>query len=451
MEISNLQDMVNPTPEQLKKYEAICQAKARNRPWISTWYFAGEIEGMKPLVEDSKSLGKIIVATLKGIKKGNPNAKVHMGGTPWNIEESGRKWAEQYIKAVTEADPSVKFDGTAIHIYRQMPEIPDLDAATASYIEMLKRYGYDDKPIYWDEGMNYFEYFIPQKAMTPYFGNSGDKWYPGMLTYDMGRAERIAAAFSARSWLVALKYMKNIACLHDWSTRRYFWDMDLTVGAKMKVVNTLGRILGNADFYKDIRFSPNCRCYMFIDEQKRPVAAIWGHDPEVDKWRESPSLFDFNFGKQKLTFLDLMESPREFHVQNGHTQIPMGPFPLFIIGESGTEELLAQSIAGGKNLGGSQTPLRVSAIPTITEKAELRFSNDLTSPLKTRADVALNSISEKYTFELNAQETLTKQISLPSDANSLKKFCFSASNEFREISEKRRKHRRHLYVCFVRT
>ena len=267
-EVSNIQNMVNPTPEQLKKYEDLCELRAKNRSWVTTWYFGGEIEGFKPLVENPVALGKVLAASYRGIKKGNPQAKVHLGGGPWNINKNGRDWYEKYVRAITEQNPNIKFDGTEIHIYNQMPEHPDIDASTAAYLKMLKKFGYDKKPVYWDEGMNYFEYFIPKEAMTPYFGNSGDSWYPGMLSYDMGRAERISAAFSARTWLIALKYMKNIACLFDFSMRRYFWDIDLTVGAKMKVVNTLGRILGNADFYKDIRLSQQIRCYMFIDEKK---------------------------------------------------------------------------------------------------------------------------------------------------------------------------------------
>lgn len=425
--MTNLCAMVNAPPEKMKEYEAICEAKARNRPWISTWFFAGEIEGMQPLVSDPKSLGALIVATLKGIKKGNPVAKVHMGGTPWNIDENGRKWAAEYIKAVTEADPSVKFDGTAIHIYREMPESPDLDAATAAYIEMLKRYGYDDKPIYWDEGMNYFEYFIPGKGMTPYHGNSGDKWYPGMLTYDMGRAERIAAAFSARTWLVALKYMKNIACLHDWSTRRYFWDQDLTIGAKLKVVNTMGRILGDADFYKDIRFAPDCRCYMFIDQKQRPIAVIWGHDRAVDRWEKPAPVFNFNFAGQKLEFLDLMETEQTFPASNGITPIPASPFPLFIIGAPGTGDKLAEAIAGGVNMLGSQLPVKMSAMPLNAEKAELRFASDLTSTLKAEASVTLNSVSNKYSLEFAPHDVLVESVKMLPTVEILKKFRCSAS------------------------
>ena len=427
MEISNLREWVDPTPEQLEQYEAICEAKARNRPWISTWYFAGEIEGMKPFMDHPEAVGKLLVATLKGIKKGNPKAKVHMGGSPWNIEENGREWSDQYIKAVTEADPSVRFDGTAIHTYRMMPEHPDLDAATAAYIEILRKYGYEDSPIYWDEGANYFEYLIPGRGMTPYHGNSGDKWYPGMLTYDMGRAERIAAAFSARTWLVALKYMKNIACLHDFSIRRYFWDFDLTVGAKMKVVNTLGRILGDADFHQDIRFAPDCRCYMFMDQMGRPIAAIWGHDQAVDRGEEAAPVFRFNFEGQTLKFLDLMETEQTFPVANGFTQIPVSPFPLFIIGEAGMAERLTQSIAGGENVIRSQLPVSVYAMPLDAERAELRFSNALTAPLSGRAAITLNSVSTNYALAFSANGSRVESLPMQPTPAPLKAFNCSVS------------------------
>jgi len=427
IKMTNIQDITEITPEKLKKYEAICELKAKNRPWVTTWFFDSEIEGMKPLIDNPKTLGKILIATLKGIKKGNPKAKVSLGCGPWNIRKSSREWYARLLKAVNDVDPNIKFDSTGIHVYQQMPEHPDLDAATAAFIKILKPYGYENKPIEWDEGANYFEYVIPSKGMTPYFGNSGDKWYQGMLSYDMGYAERISAAFSARTWLVAFKYMKNIASLNDWSARRYFWDVELTVGAKMKVVNTIGRILGNANFYQDIRFAPECRSYIFIDDKKRPIAVIWGYDTAVDKGEKTPPILKFNFTGQKLEFLDLMETKREFPVINGFTQIPASPFPLFIIGEPGTEKLLAQSIAKGKKLAGSLVPLKVSVMPLNAKKAQVRFSNDLTLPLKAKASIKLNSVSKKYDLDLKAQAISTKEISLAVNKNILKKISFSVT------------------------
>jgi hypothetical protein len=284
--------------------------------------------------------------------------------------------------------------------------------------------------------MNYFEYFIPSKGMTPYFGNSGDKWYPGMLTYDMGRAERIAAAFSARTWLVALKYMKNIACLNDWSIRRYFWDYDLSVGAKMKVVNTMGRILGDADFYRDIRFAPLCRCYMFVNEKKQPVAIIWGHDTAVDKGEKAPPVFTFDFGGQKLEFWDLMETQRTFPAKGGKTDIPAGPFPLFIIGEPGTEEALAKSIAEAKNVSGDITPVTVSAVPINALTAQIKLLNTLSSSLKAAASISLNGVTEKLdlTFKPNTAET--RNVNMAKDMAPLKPFNFSFSAQTPGMSPK---------------
>jgi len=438
LKITNLRYMINPSDTVLNKYENICEIKARNRPWISVWYIAGEMEGFKPIVADQISFSKILLAGYRGIKKGNPQALVHFGGTPWNIQpDNGIKQLEYWLEGANKFDSKTKFDGTAIHVYQQMPEDPDLDLNIEILFKMLRRYGYGDIPIYLDEGLNYFEYLLPKLGMTPYMGNSGDGWFMGPLTYDMGWAERIAAAFTARSYLVGLKYHKNVACLNDFGFRRMFWDMELTVGAKAKVVNTLGHILGDADFFKDIRFAPNCRAYLFIDQKKRPVAAVWGHDTAVDKREAEAPVFRFDFSKQKVSFLDLMETPQTFPVNNGKTSIPITPFPLFITGESGKEVLLESAITGGENIDGNMLPITISASPIGPAQAEIILNNAVNVPVRINSELKLGIYSEITNLDIGSKGSLILTAPLTVEGEVLRSFNLMWNAKAEKYNEKK--------------
>ena len=100
----------------------------------------------------------------------------------------------------------------------------------------------------------------------------------------MGWTEKISAAYDARTWLAALKYSDRISfvTLALLSSCTFGMDLSLTPSAAQKAVNTLAHLLGDSRFRQDIRFAPYVRCYLFEDAQKRPVAAVWSHDPRMD-------------------------------------------------------------------------------------------------------------------------------------------------------------------------
>ena len=100
------------------------------------------IRVVMPLESHPDAFAKFLLATLRGIKKGNPQAKVLIEGGPWNMDPKlGTKWVERYIQDTRRIDPTVQFDGAACHHYRNFPENPDLDADIAAFLEMLDRNG----------------------------------------------------------------------------------------------------------------------------------------------------------------------------------------------------------------------------------------------------------------------------------------------------------------------
>ncbi len=413
----NVKTMLNPTDEQLAEFENICAVKARNRPWNKIWWFTGESNpGCMPLEGNPDAFAKFLLATCRGIKKGNPEAKVLIEGGPWSMDpECGTKWVERYIQDTKRLDPNAQFDGAACHHYRNFPENPDVDSDIAAFLAMLDRNGCGSWPFYINEGGNYCPFNIPQEGVSPYICHSANAWYFGPLSYHIGRAERIASAFSARNWLVALKYQDRVACMQDFAQPNRYMDFDFTPRVYDKMPNTLGRLLGNASFYKDIRFAPYVRCYAFKEDKTgSPIAAIWGHKESVDRWKENPPLYKFDFGTQDLKFIDLMENEVSYPKDSdGRTVIPMSPFPLFIKGKPGTEQELCNAIANGVAASAEVDAVDVSAFPMASGNASVIFKNPVSKELRKELKIVLNGAESKLSLQLpplgQKEETISLQ------------------------------------------
>jgi len=416
VKMTNINNTTNPTDKELAEFESICALKAKNRPWNKIWWFTGESNpGCEPLESVPDAFAKFLLATCRGIKRGNPEAKVLIEGGPWNMDSaSGTKWVERYIQDTRRIDPNVQFDGAAAHHYRNFPENPDLDSDVGEFIKMLDRNGCGNWPVYINEGGNYCPFNIPQEGISPYICHSANNWYTGPLSYHIGKSERISAAFSVRNWLVALKYQNRVACMQDFDTPGRYMDIDFTPRPYDKMPNTLGRLLGNASFYKDIRFAPYVRCYVFKEDKTgSPIAAIWGHKESVDRWKEEPPLYTFDFGGQNLKFIDLMENEVSYPKGiDGGTVLPMSPFPLFIKGVPGAEEQLCNAIANGISASADARTLDIYAFPNSSGIASVIFRNPVSKEFRGEAKIVLNSKESTLSLKIPPMGQTEERIDL---------------------------------------
>ncbi len=418
----NIKSRIDPTDEELAVFESICAVKAKSRPWNKIWWFTGESNpGVMPLEGYPDAFAKFLLATLRGIKKGNPDAQVLIEGGPWSLDpEAGTKWVERYIQDTKRLDPTARFDGAACHHYRNFPENPDLDSDIAAFLAMLDRNDCGDWPFHINEGGNYCPYSIPEEGVSPYIVHSANPWYFGPLSYHTGRAERIAAAFTARNWLVALKYQDRVASMEDFMSPSRYLDFDFSPRIYDKIPNTLGRLLGDASFYKDIRFAPFVRCYVFKeDKTKAPIAAIWGHKESVDRWKEDSPAYTFDFGGQDITFIDLMENQTRFLIDaDGRTVIPMSPFPLFIKGAVGSEDAICKAISEGKALTDTAT-FDVVAFPNCSGQAEIIIKNLISKQLDGEAQIVLNTAQSNIPITIAPMSESVQGLPLPQAAVNL--------------------------------
>ncbi len=367
----------------LKKFQDATATIAREKPWVKLWGLGGEVkckfsdgwwskEGTPERAAEVHA--KIIAAFVKGIKQGNPDAKVFQD-VPGNMMPSGGIAETDHLLAATNK-LGVKFDMIGIHPYRDTPESPDLDSDTVVLFEMLKKRGYDNVPVFWPEMMHYGPYDIPKWSVD---SSSAWSWRRrGPMSYDMGWTEKITAAWRARSWLVALKYQDRVTCaLSAASGNSFDMDLNLTPYANQKISNTLGRLLGDAYFKKDVRFAPYIRTYIFEDELKRPVAAVWCHQPDVDAGKTSPPMVEADFNGNLEQVFDLMEAEREFNPgTDGHLKFAVSSFPSFYRGKPGSLDSFVKTFEEAVLLSGEgMAPLLVSANPATPEQISFKAQN----------------------------------------------------------------------------
>lgn len=429
--MDDIRDRLNPSEEELAEFEAIVELKARNRPWNNIWWFTGESNpAMMPLAADRDSFAKWLLATNRGIKRGNPDAKVLITGGPWNIDpQHGIKWVEEYIQDTHRIDPSVQFDGAAGHHYRNFPENPDLDSDIAAFIDMLDRNGHSDWPLYINEGGNYQPFNIPQEGISPYIQHSANAWYIGPLSYDVGQGERIAAALTARTWLIGLKYADRLACMHDFNSPSRYVDLDFTPRPYEKVPNTLGKLLGNSTFRRDIRFAPFVRCYVFEDDPTGDaIAALWGFDEGVDRWKKEPPVYQFDFSGVEVTAIDLMENPVELQrTADGKTLIPASPFPVFLRVEPGQFEALGAALEKGTPAAGGGSMLQVVVAPDAKGGATLSARNDIDRASKLEGQMTINQQSHGLSLQVapRDEELVSYPLEQPARSGAVEPFEWS--------------------------
>jgi len=418
--MTNIKNMINPTEIQLAEYARICEIKAKNRPWINAWWMDSEsTASCQPLESHPEAYAKFNLATLMGIKKGNPAAKVFIDGGPWTIaKDSGLLWVQRYIQSIKKVNPNAQFDYVGGHFYCDIPENYDLDENISEYIKMLDRNGCSNLQLLFGEGMNYSQMNIPSLGISPYIAHSLNAWYTPPFTYHIGRAERISATFSARSWLVALKYQNRMKSMVDFNTPSRIQDIDFSPRAFDKIPNTLGRLLGDASFYKDIRPVPYVRCYVFKEDKTgAPIAVLWGHKESVDRWKEEAPVYQFDFKNQKVTFIDLMENETSFAKnQDGNTLIPATPFPLFIKGMPGSEMKLCEAIAAAKPATGAIAAVEVALYPEANGGAKIKVMSKVSKDYSGEIKTVVNGAGGKWKMTVAAMGTKEETIVPPQTA-----------------------------------
>ena len=439
------------TPEYLKKFQNAVKTIVSKHRFIPMWLLAGEFLAKfsqewwskeKTPEACARNRALLMKAFVAGVKEANPDAKV-FEDSPCNMRpEGGIAETELLLKECNKL--GVRFDLIAFHPYRYSPESPDLDADTQLLFKMLDRVGYKDVPVLWPEMMHWGPFDIPQWGVISSTWTGLPRTWPAtLLSYDMGSTEKRSAAWYARAWLVVLKYGDRILGATAGNTfNNCFIDLQLTPYAAQLVPNTLGNVLGDAKFKKDIRFAPFIRAYVFEDAKKRPVAAIWCHLDKVEDGYIDGPIAEADFGDSLESVIDFMNSPRSF--TPGKFRFPVTAYPTFFRGKPGTLDKMIAALDGANVISGEGiAPLDVLANPRNLNEVGIQIRNylsrDFTGTLNGQKLIVPASGRGEVTIPLKKplSERAITRIDLPVDVKSTSGGEFRYDLTFEALAAKR--------------
>jgi hypothetical protein len=327
----------------LKTIEENAYQRANDNPEIHYWKTINEPDThlfSDPTILNGRML-PALAAARRGVLRADPQAKI-LTPDPCNMEPDDRAGIP-FIGTFLAAGGGKLCDIVAIHPYRDRPESPDLDADTAALLATCHRNGYDGD-IWFTEGIYYQNYIIPAYGLDSLKGCSTDhNWTEAFSSYDLGWGERISAAYAMRSWLVGLKYADRVKVYVNWNFQKVVnMGVDMVPTASAFAVNTLGNLLGNANYRQDIKLGDNIRCYVFVDEKQRPVAALWSCAQEVDTGFRAAPKVNFSGLPPAMELFDMLGTRQRVGSRHDWT-IPS--CPIFLRGAPGSIKTFVAKLA----------------------------------------------------------------------------------------------------------
>ena len=159
----------------------------------------------------------------------------------------------------------------------------------------------------------------------------------------------------------------------------------LTPYAAQLIPNTLCSIFGKIKFKKDVRFAPYTRTYIFEDDQKRPIAAVWCHHEKVDDGSQDAPVAAADFGDSLEAVIDLMNSRRAFPL--GRMTFSVSTFPLFFRGKPGTLDKMIAAFEKADIVSGESIPqLAAGIVPTDRKNLKVTLQNYISKEFRGTLD-----------------------------------------------------------------
>ncbi|HEY3333428.1 MAG TPA: sugar-binding protein [Capsulimonadaceae bacterium] len=370
--------------EDLKKIEQEAYDKAAANLDTTYWKLINEPDGTRAdaprkLPGDMELMKRyitIMAAARRGVLRANPKAIIVSPDPAGMSPKGGIRWMETFLKA---GGLSVA-DLIAIHPYRAKPEDPDLDSDIQTLFAMLDANGYHGD-VWFTEGGGNSNLQIPQYNLDVYKTLGEDAYRAGMFTYDIGWAERLSAALCERQWLIGLKYHSRIKQYIDWYlSGNAMVDYDLTPGVIAFAPATLGSLLGDATYVRDITLGENLRGYCYKDAAKRPVIALWTTDSAGDHGEKTGPVLKLDKLPKGFEAFDMLGAP----IPGAKDKLTVGPLPVFLRGTPGSEAQLSAAVEGAPMLAGGnrlrmwpEVQSATTALLNIQNRTRMRITGSL--------------------------------------------------------------------------
>lgn len=329
---------------------------AKMFPEYDNWTLTGEPETHGGIPKNSKRLAavknfmELHRVMSDAVRRGNPTATI-CSPPPHNIDRDiCIPLIEDYLKYGL-GDFCDVIKG---HAYGDWPENPDLDVNLRVLSSLLDEYNFSGD-IWLDEDMNYAMHVIPELGADVIGVQNSGNWGQNWLSYDLGLGEQMNAAFTMRQWLIALKNQQRVKSLFWHNYRDSIMDLYATPRLSCWAPNTLGNVLGDAVFSEEVVLSDDTRCYVFVDGQDRPIAALWSCNPDIDRQKRKPYVLHpaLKGSSVRIDFCG-KESP----LAEGQ-KILVGSLPVFLRSEDTNVAAFVEGLERSFLEGGSKSMLSV--------------------------------------------------------------------------------------------
>lgn len=411
-----------------KMVEEQCYRLAKQHPEVTYWNTDSEPDGSEMLRQGHyEEYAKFMLACYRGVKRANPENR-YRGAGACNMGEAGRRTVIKLLAAAQKLDPSIRFDVIDIHPYRPFPEMPDMETDFLLFKKQLREIGYGDVKINLGEGAYFYPLIVSQWLdISPWASTTGSKDpYQRLLlpSYDLGWGERVGAAMLLRYWLFAYKYRKDLVASTTWcpmlldNAHPFAW---------MLMSSALNDILGNADFRRDVRFHPGARSYLFEDEEKRAVAAVWYFEEAMDLGMKNAQEMEFDPRALKgVEFIDMMGNQVSVRKGKRGCFLPLSNYPFFIRSAPGTLNQLAEALENSRVNSGDRPPVQFSLHFTSSDSARITATNLLSRQLEVDL-TAGEKTEQKFHLPARGSRSFPIALSSPLSASHMTEFSIPLS------------------------
>ena len=361
------------TPEYRKKFIEVIAGLTRRFP--ENGYYSMGSEWPQQIKSDPH-YPDLFAAFREAVLSVYPKAKVFERGFCNMEPREGTAYVGDFLRRAKER--GIKTDAAATHTYTK--EMPRLYDNFRDFVDTVNRCGGKDMKMLFPEGGHFYPYCIPQWniILIGWLTSHGNTWGAGVLSYDMGNAEKLSAAYYARLYLIFLTEFKRVILTNSsaQNVNNFALDMNLVPRAFQKVPNTLGILFGNPKRYLgDHTFSPDTRCLVWEDEKGRPLAAVWNEESAVDLGFKKPPAAMIDYPDAE--YIDLMgnrfkpEKPGMFRLTS---------VPVFIRGTSGDIKGFIKAISTVTVDDPGKLPCRLGLEMAGADTVRLTVNNLLAKP-----------------------------------------------------------------------
>ncbi len=360
------------TPEFREKFK---KAVADRVASDAKYYAYGMGSEWSPELKDLKEYPDVIKAFTEAVKSVHPDAYVFQAGE-MNMElVDGIPKVNTFLTRMKKEFPEWKIECVDTHPFTNTIETlyPNFQA----FMEMVNRHS-KDCGLAFTEGGQFNPYEV-EAWNVQLIGWGNRIWAGGTLSYDLGWNEKLSAAYYARFFLVFLTEYGRVwnACSGAINSHNFSLDYELTPRAFQKIPNTLGQLFrAPKKFLGDYSFGVDVKCLVWLDDEGRPLAAVWNEDHAVNRGAALSPYATMNY--KNAEYIDLMGVKRTPEIDG---RFPVSPFPLFIRGRKGDEKAFVDAISKAHLPASTKLPFRISDRLVSEEALCLTLRNDLYRPV----------------------------------------------------------------------